>query len=163
MKRDVRSGFVDTKELKGLADNHLEQRAILKTLSKETQEGVAQADAAFEEMTRDVFDFESEARVRKAGFTPQQAEDIANMVRTKQVGQIFQYQGKQLVLTPFKTVVPAQTYLTTIQDRVLELTTVPTEIEIAGLKKTINEFTSLSFFGLIKLAITKLLKGRNNG
>lgn len=135
----------------------------IKSLPAENQARIKEANDALEDICSDVFDFESEDRVRKAGFTPQQAEDIAYIVKKKQVGEIFQFQGKQLVLTPFKTVVAAQLYLTTIQDRVLELTTVPTEIEIAGLKKTINEFTSLSFFGLIKLAIKNLLKGRNNG
>lgn len=150
-------------ELLSIEKNHQEQREKLKTLSKEVQDGVAQGDATFDEITKDVFDFESENRVRRAGFNPQQAEDIAFIIKNKQVGEIFSYQGNQLVLTPFKTVVTAQVYLTTIQDRVLELTTVPTEIEIANLKKTIQEFTSLSFFGLIKLAITNLLKGKNNG
>ena len=145
---------------------NLKNKDIRKEVTPEVSKMISEVDTAFEEIGNDVFDFESEDRVRKAGYTPQQAEDIAFKIKSErlQVGQIFQYRGKQLVLSPFKTVVPAQLYLTTIQDRVLELTTVATEVEIAGLKNTINEFTSLSFFGLIKLAFKRLyinlLKGK---
>lgn len=126
------------------------------------------SDREFEEsdILKDVMNFDSEKRVRKAGFTPQEAEDVAYIIKKKQIGEIFEYKNKQLVLTPFKTVVSAQIYLTTIQDRFLELTSVTTELEIAELKKTIQEFTSLSFFGLIKLAFKQkyiLLKGKING
>jgi hypothetical protein len=81
------------------------------------------------------------------------------------VGEVFSYRDKHLVLTPFKTVVSSQDYITVLQDRVFELTTVPVEIEVVNLKKTIQEFTSLSFFGLIKLAFKRInfLKGKNNG
>jgi hypothetical protein len=139
----------------------------ISSLPKENRSRIEEANTALNEMMDDVNDFESEQRIRKAGFSPQEAEDIAYMVRDHRVGQIFTYNQKSIVLTPFNTVVDAQVYLTAIQDRLLELTTVPTEVEISNLKKTIQEFTSLSFFGLIKLAFTNLLtnltKGKSNG
>jgi hypothetical protein len=138
---------------------NLKDQNMRSVATPELSKMIDQVDDEFEKIGNDVFDFESEDRVRKAGYTPQQVEDIAFKMKTEniKVGQIFQYGGKQLVLSPFKTVVPAQVYLTTIQDRLLEITSVPTEVEIAGLKKTINEFTSLSFLGLIKLAFKRLL------
>lgn len=141
--------------LKALQKQHDEVRKEA-SLDPKKQRVLDEADDSFNEITSLVEDFDSEDRVRKAGFTPQQAEDIAYILKTKQVGEIFSYRDKQLVLTPFKTVVDAQVYLSLIQDRFLELTSVPAEVEIADLKKTINKFTSLSFFGLIKLAFKRL-------
>lgn len=129
------------------------------------KEVLREADQALEEIASDVFDFKSEDRVRKAGYTPQQAEDMAFMMKSQniQVGQLFKFMGKDKVLTPFKTVVDAQQYVNVLQGRVLELTTVSAELETMALKETIREFTSLSFFGLITLAFKNLLKGKSNG
>lgn len=159
-----RSGFIDRNDLKGLEKVDAQVKEQIKTLPKESQEAIRQANAAFEEITNDVFDFESENRIRKAGWTPSQAEDIAKLSRKNGVGKMFQYDKKTLVLTPFKTVVEAQVYLSVVQDRLLELTSVPVETEVIQLKQTIKSFTSLTFFGLIKLAFSSLFKqGENNG
>lgn len=125
-----------------------------------TAEALMEADKAFDEITRDVFDFDSEDRVRRHGYTPQQAEDLAFLIKSQdiKVGQLFQFRGKSLVMTPFKTVVESQVYVTTIQDQVINLAS---EIEVRKneaqiLRNGIQEFTSLSFFGLIKLAFKRL-------
>lgn len=129
-------------------------------LPEESKKNIQIARKAFEEINNDVFDFASESRVRASGWTAQQAEDIAKLLKRNkiQVGQIFFYNEHQLVLTPFKTIVAAQVYITAVQDRLLELTSVSTEVEIANLKKTIQTFTSLSFFGLITLSFKRLFK-----
>lgn len=156
--KQYQSGFIDKKEIASLEAKDKEVKEKIKTLPKESQEAIAIVNQTFDEMNNDVFDFESEARVRQAGYTPQQAEDIEKIVKRKQVGEIFEFNKQQLVLTPFQTVVPAQTYVQALQDRVLQLTTVPAEVEISNLKAKINGFTSLSFFGLIKLAFKRLTK-----
>lgn len=159
-----RSGFISPEEISQYEKQDREVKEQIKTLPESSQKAIAEANAAFDEITNDVFDFESESRVRKAGYTPQEAEDIAKIVQRKQVGEIFEFNKQKLVLTPFKTVVPAQTYIQALQDRLLEVTTVSTEIEISNLKSKINGFTSLSFFGLIKLAFKRLTKTeKNNG
>lgn len=156
-----KQGFISDEELKDIAGSH---QTVRDGLNSDQLRTAQETDRALSELNGDIFNFESESKVRKAGFTPQQAKDIANIVKTKQIGEIFQYKNKQLVLTPFKTVVDAQVYLTTLQNRLLEVTTVSAEIEILTLKKTINEFTSLSFFDLIKLSFTRLFtKGNKNG
>lgn len=153
-----KSLFLNEKDISSLEKNH---KAVRGNMNAQQLAVAQESDEYFEEINKDVSNFESEARIRAAGFTQQQAEDIAYLIKTKYVGEIFNYASKQLVLTPFKTVVPAQTYLIAVQDRLLEVTSVPNEIEIAGLKKTIQEFTSLSFFGLIKLAVKRLFTTRN--
>lgn len=154
------SRFLSDEEIAEYEDSQSKVQEDIKKLSPEVQKAVAEANEAFEEMTDLVFDFASENRVRSAGYLPSQAENLAKLMRDEKikVGQIFEFLGKQKVLTPFETVVDAQVYLTALQDRVLETTTVPVEIEVAGLKKTIQEFTSLSFVGLIGLAIKRLFK-----
>lgn len=154
-----------------LEEQHSKVQKDVEKLPLETRNFIraAQAEVSqeIEKISKDVFDFESEDRIRKAGYTPQQAEDIAFLSKSAGVGKMFSYAGKTLVLTPFKTVVDAQIYITAIQDRLLETTTVPVEIEVAQLKKAIQEFTSLSFVGLIGLAFKRsfnnLRKGKNNG
>ena len=79
------------------------------------------------------------------------------------VGVLFYYQGALLVKTPFNTIVSAQNYVDTLQNRVLELTRVPTEIEICKLKNELSTITSGTFFDLIKLAFKRLFKGEYNG
>jgi len=161
-----KSSFIDAQEFKKLEENHKKVRA---SMSPEQLKVAQEADAAFEEITQDVFDFESENRVRRAGYSPQEAEDIAFILKKEniQVGQVFKYHRARgvelLTLTPFKTVVPAQTYITSLQDRLFEITTVDQEVMVSNLKSQVQQFTSLSFFGLIKLAFKRLIKGRNNG
>lgn len=79
------------------------------------------------------------------------------------VGSLFYYKDVLLVKTPFNTIVSAQTYVDTLQNRVLELTTVPTEVEIYNLKRELLTVTSGTFFDLIKLAFKRLFKGESNG
>lgn len=147
---------------------NIQDEDAIQKLPHEVQENIRIANETLESMADDIFDFDSEKRVRQAGYTPQQAEDIAYKLRIEkiQVGQIFQYGNKSLVLTPFKTVVPSQNYMTALQDRLYEITTVDQEVMVSNLKAQVQWFTSLSFFGLIKLAFKRLisnLKGKNNG
>lgn len=158
-----RTGFVSSDEVKGLEEQDKKVKEQIKALPESSQAAIREVDEAFNEITNDVFDFDSENRVRAAGYTPQQAEDIAKLSRSSGVGMMFRHNNKNLVLTPFKTVVDAQLYLSAVQNRLLELTTVPVEVEVANLKSMVKSFTSLSFFGLIKLAFTNLLKGNTRG
>lgn len=153
-----KSGFINSEEVKSLKDLDQKTKEQIKTLSQKSQMVVAEVNQVFNELEADIFNFDSEDRVRKAGWTPQQAEDIAFILKNKTFGEIFDYKGRPLVLTPFNTVIAPQLYLTALQDRLFELTTVTVEIEISNLKKTINEFTSMSFVGLIKLAFKRLFK-----
>ncbi len=129
----------------------------------------AQVEAEIESFNNDVFDFESEARMREAGYLPSQVEDMAKFMKKNniQVGQLFSFNGKLKVLTPFKTVVDGQNYVTALQDRLFEITTVDQEIMVSQLKTQVQEFTSLSFLGLIALSFKRLynnlFKGKNNG
>lgn len=128
-----------------------------------------QVESELETFNEEVFDFDSEARVRKAGYTMSQAEDMAKYMERKKikVGQIFQFEGEQKVLTPFKTVVNAQVYMTALQDRLFEITTVDQEIMVSQLKTRLDQFTSLSILGLItyvlKRTYNNLFKGNKNG
>lgn len=148
--------------------NLKDQEAIDK-LSGDARKAADLVNKTFDDMTNDIFDFESEDRVRKAGYLPSQAEEIAKFMKDNkiQVGQLFEYDGKSKVLTPFKTVVDAQNYVTALQDRLFEITTVDQEIMVSQLKTQVQEFTSLSFLGLIGLAFKRLInnlsKGKNNG
>lgn len=116
------------------------------------------ADLAFEDVNEIYFNFDHEDRIRAAGYTISEAQDVANLSQKAGVGRIFSYEGEALILTPFKTVVDAQVYVDAIQNRLLETTTVPVEVEIIQLKKQIEQFTSLSVVGLIKLTFKKLFK-----
>lgn len=158
--------FLSKQDVEALARNDAQVKEQIGKAPPEVQAMVAEVNNLFNEMVEDVFDFESERRVRNAGFLPSEAEGIARHMKARdiQIGQVFQYQQHTLVKTPFNTVVKVQQYVTALQDRLFEVTTVHTELEISNLKKTINEFTSLTFFGLIKLAFKKLTyKGKSRG
>lgn len=157
MKKSV---FLSNQEILGIKSQDSLKKEEIKKLPQRVQTEIEVANEVFEAMNHDIFDFESEKRVRDAGYTPSEAEEIAFKMRNEriQVGQLFTYQGKQLVLTPFKTVVPAQTYVTSLQDRLFEITTVDQEVMVSQLKTQVRWFTSLSFFGLIGLALKRLFK-----
>lgn len=92
---------------------------------------------------------------------------LSRVAAGQPVGKLFYYEGRLLVMTPFKTIVGGQVYIDTLQNRILELTTVSAEIEIKELKSQLSTVTSGGFLGLIGLAFkrlyTNLLKGKNNG
>lgn len=131
-------------------------------LSPESQSNIQQVNDAINEMVDDIFDFDSENRVRKAGYLPSEVEELARYMKSNniQVGQVFQFGSKSKVLTPFKTVVDVQNYVTALQDRLFEITTVDQELMVSQLKTQVKEFTSLSFFGLIRLAFKKLINSK---
>lgn len=119
-------------------------------LSKESKESVLAAkkvvDQTIAEINNNDFNYESENRLRKQGFTPSQAEQIAEIIKTKPVGEIFSFRDILYVQTPFKTIVKAQVYLNVLQDSVIQVT------------NEVTEFTNLSSFDLIKLSIKRLFK-----
>jgi hypothetical protein len=120
----------------------------------------AQVDAEITKTNSDIFDnYDHEERIRASGYQISEAEEIARIVRKVGVGQIFEYKNKLKVMTPFKTVVDAQTYVSALQDRLLQTTTIPVELEITQLKDALDGFTSLSFFGLIGLAFKRYFNG----
>lgn len=143
------SKFLAHDDVQGVKENHEKVRA---SMNAEQRALAEEGDRAFDEMNKDIFDFDSEARIRNSGFKQSEAEELAKIVKTKQVGQVFQYGSKFMVLTPFKTVVPAQLYVNTIQESLLVTT------------DALQTFTSASFFGLIRLAFKRLItKGDRNG
>lgn len=96
-----------------------------------------------------------ENKFRRAGFLPSEAHDLIKLMRNKNIGQIWapmsddENQPKLYILTPFKTIVEAQTYVDVIQKRFLEMSSVPSENEIAY-------YRGLDFVGLVKLAFKRL-------
>lgn len=149
-----------------MQENHDKVQSDIQALPPESRQRVldmkSQVDAEFNEIVGDVFDFEAEDRLRAAGYSPQQAEDLARASKLFGVGKIFEFnirgENRILVQTPFKTVVPAQNYVDALQTRLLELTTVEVEVEVSNLKQEISAFTELKFLGLITLAFKRLFK-----
>ncbi len=96
-------------------------------------------DEELEKVNKDFIDIDNENRIRKSGYLPSQAEQIAEIAKTKNVGEVFLWSedtlnieegqkkkvyscgGKFLVKTPFSTVVDAQIYLSALENKVLEL------------------------------------------
>lgn len=110
-------------------------------------------ESELQEVNDLIFDFSSEERIREAGYSPSQAEQVAMILadRKIKIGEMFECQGRTLVLTPFKTVVPAQEYLYTIQNRLIET--------LEEQQKYLT-FTKLSSFDLIKLAFRRFFPKR---
>lgn len=68
---------------------------------------------------------------------------------TLKVGQIYMYKGLTFVWTPYKTIVKADLYISSLQDAVIKLT---------GTFVETPSFTNLGFLDLIKLAFKRLFK-----
>lgn len=108
--------------------------------------------------------FDVEAQMRNAtGFTHSATErlmeemkDALNSKRLR-VGQTYLFQGKAFVWTPYKTIVQADLYISSMQDVVLKLTDAITTLEVKVNKSNV---TKLTFVDLIKLAFKRLLKGK---
>lgn len=141
----MKTKFVSPEELKRLRSQDLRKDASPQALKM-----AREADEAFNEINHLVSNFSSENRLRAAGYLPSEAEDLAYLMKDKniQIGEIFTFKGKSKVLTPFNTVVDAQVYITTLQSSLIT-------------------FTTMSFFGLIKYAFKQLVanlrKGKLNG
>lgn len=147
--------FISEKELRALEDG----QAALRANMSETQLEIAkESDKVLDNINSVVSDFDAEARIRKANLTQQDAENMAKIIEREKIksGTVFMFtknDGDTLVFarTPFNTVVQAQVYVDSLQDSLITI------------DKKNREFTSLSFFGLIKLAFTNLTKGKRNG
>jgi hypothetical protein len=85
-------------------------------------------------------------------------QSLKRKVEEQPVGKVFFFNDEYMVKTPFNTLVSSQTYITVLQERVLELTTIPVELEIHELKNEVRHFRSLGFLDLLKLAFKRLLK-----
>lgn len=91
---------------------------------------------------------------------------LARVASGQPIGKLFYYENRLLIKTPFNTIVGGQIYINALQERVLQLTSVSSELEIDTLKSELKIVTSGSFFGLIKLAFKNLFKpskGKING
>ncbi len=113
------------KEEKLLKEQHIKVQEEINELPKERRDVIhAISDRVQKELdiqTDLVLDFSHEDRIRKAGYVPSQAEEIAELSKNYAVGQIFKFRDELKVLTPFKTIVDAQVYLNVLQDRVISL------------------------------------------
>lgn len=86
-----------------------------------------------------------------------------DMMKKAPVGQLFYYDGRIKVKTPFNTIVDGQVYVDVLQNRVLELTSVDAERHIYDLKNDLKTVTTGSFFDLIGLAFKRLIRRKYNG
>jgi hypothetical protein len=132
----------------------------------------AEVDVEIANMGRDLDEtMDIEAQWRKAtGLHHSDAEKVLRKMAAEPVGKIVRMFDKNWVHTPFKTIVEAQQYVNVLQDRVLQLTTVESEIftqqlleQRTQLVKALQEFTNLTWFGLIKLSFKRLFQRGNNG
>lgn len=134
------------------------KKSEILSISQEVDKALEDINTGFDEGV------EIEDRFRKAGYLPSEARDLLAESKNKEIGKVFKFFGKNLVdevngrqieytaydkyfvKTPFNTVVQADEYIDTLQNQL---------ITIAKLNE---EFTSLSFLGLIKLAFKRLFK-----
>jgi hypothetical protein len=124
------------------------------------REAQAIVDLEISKINSEVFDFERENRLRDKGISPRHAEELALIIKDVKVGQLFEFYGKIKVVTPFKTVVSGQEYVTFLQERILDNPQFKKEVELCSALKS---YTSLSNFGLIKLAIKRIFRSKKNG
>ncbi len=141
------SKFVDIDKVVEQANTFEKQLSELAPAAKaEAKKVIAEVEAQVQEANDVVFDFSAENRVREAGYTNSEAEDLAYIVKTKKIGQIFFFKNTAKIVTPFKTVVDAQVYLTALED------------SLVSCHKEVDKFTNLSSLDLIKLSFNRFFK-----
>lgn len=83
-----------------------------------------------------------------------QIEKLRDVISTAKSGIPFTYEGQLLIKTPFDTVDRVERYLFVLEAAI---------IDMHKTKQELKQFTSAGFFGLIKLAFNRLIKGAKNG
>jgi hypothetical protein len=144
------------KRTEAMKANHEAVQRQVEAMEPEARTRVREAQATvnleIEKINGEVFDFERENRLRKQGMSPGRAEELALKLKEVKIGQLFQFYGETKVVTPFKTVVTGQEYVTFLQERILDNPQFKKEVQLSSALKS---YTDLSSFGLIKLAIKR--------
>lgn len=131
-----KASFISHEMVDSLKEKSDELRANASPAQRELLEA---GDQAFNKINDDL-DAEAsiQVRFRRAGYSVEDAEHILEFMRDKPIGLPVPCGYKIFVRTPYNTVVEAHVYIDTIQNKLIE-------------------FTSLSFVDLIKLAFKRLL------
>lgn len=151
--------FYGKKELDKIQENFDNE---LSNLSLERQSQVKKQRAEVQELIdyenyKMEAQFEAEAQMRDAtGLHHVEVEALMERMKdlvdegTLQVGQVYVYQGKSFVWTPYNTVIKADLYIASLQDAIVKVTDA-----VAAAPENV---TNLGFLDLIKLAFKRLFK-----
>lgn len=140
-----------------IADMDPEEQAAVRSMQAEVQ-------ANIDEMNDDFFSDEAFAASKRNN-------EAARAGSTQPVGKIFEFKGNLLIKTPFGETIPAQTYVTVLQDQVIGVTNAVMALEkenkelYAKLDNYGDSFATgqLSFFALIRVAFSRLFRRTTNG